>query len=162
VKKIFLFCVLALTVCAFTIGCSKSDSSSKKNNYGLITNYVDGMQMEFVPTSNNSKVSSDDESIILVAGETYSFATAIFLRDEEDKDSYIWDYYYDTSNSVWNVKGDIGYIGTQGTAYYKGSEVSLTITAAAGSKGAIALEFEGMTIQYPVRIVATVEDFPKR
>jgi hypothetical protein len=135
---------------------------ANQSKYSPINRYANGNHLAYVLKSNRPNFSHyGDEIMFLVKGETYSFEEWVFVKDEKEAWTWYEDPDYDKSGSIWTLKGDVGYIGTQGNTQSQGGNVTLTITAAAGTEGALAVELDGMLYQAVIRVVATAGDLPE-
>ena len=156
-KKVMLLAVMTfVVVCIGLAGCSKNNDDKKSTS--VMHNIVDGKQLSFMPTSNFRNFSSDEASLILVSGETYTFET--YVESDDDNDGW-WEEVdnYDCSGAVWTLSGNIGNFGAEeGKTSMSGKDVTIVITAASGAKGTLKIQLNSMIFSFPVKVVSNIED----
>ncbi|MCL1972327.1 MAG: hypothetical protein FWG57_04985 [Endomicrobia bacterium] len=150
-KNLLLILSLFIFVISL-IACGKSHDN--KNTNPIIHNTVNGKQLYFTPMSNYANVRSNEQGLILVSGQTYSFK-AYVEKYVQENDWWEMDNAYDCSNTVWTISG-IGYFGSEGITATAGETVSIAINTPANTSGTLRLDLDGMIFSFSVKVVSKV------
>lgn len=151
-----LVCVFSFV---FVLGaCSSGGGGSKSGSY---QNLIDGKQVEFLAKSNHDNISEGANWIYIVSGETFALVAFFWVQDPEDN-KFSSDYTDpELANTVWSIKGNLGYFVSEGNATAIGAATSITITAAGGTTGSISVENGKLKCSYSVKVVATQAELPQ-